>query len=106
MKIRKVTRANADQAVAEKVPFKYNRSANGAWVNGRLGGLGSLNYDEEVELNAHMRGIIESYVVFSYETPIAIWNRQNGWWTTDRYFSRTTSTHQGFVRRGADLVSV
>lgn len=99
-KIRKVTRKDAHEAVAAKQDFKYNDSARGIWMTGDLGYVGELNNSERQEVRDHTSQTVESFVVFSYETPIAIWNRHNGWWTTDRYFTRTTSTHQGFVRRG------
>lgn len=99
-KTRRVTRRDGHEAVAAKQEFKYNESAHGTWLTGDLGYVGELNNDERAEVRAHTSQTIESYVVFSYSTPIAIWNRQNGWWTTERYFSRTTTTHQGFIRRG------
>lgn len=99
MKICKVTRSTAHQAVKELVPFKYNESAHGEWAE--TVSVSKWNSAEEIEqIHAHVAPALESYVIYSYETPIAIWNRHNGWWATDRYLTRTTSTHQGFVRRG------
>jgi hypothetical protein len=38
------------------------------------------------------------YVVYSYSTPIA-WHTPKGWTIPDVKYSRTTSRHQGVVRR-------
>lgn len=99
---RRVTRRDAHEAVAEREPFRYNRSARGEWTDNVT--VGELNRTESGQLLKHLnKGLsvgAQSYVIFSYDTPIAAWNLQNGWWTTDRHFSATTTTHQGFVRRG------
>ena len=98
--IQRVTRKDAHEAVAAKQNFKYNESAHGEWTSGSIK-TSQWNTDEEKkEIAAHIAPASESFVVYSYETPIAVWTENNGWWTTDRYFTRTTSTHQGFVRRG------
>jgi hypothetical protein len=39
------------------------------------------------------------YIVWSYGTPIA-WHHAGGWAMPDARYSRTTSCHQGQVRRG------
>jgi hypothetical protein len=41
------------------------------------------------------------YVVYSYSTPIA-WHTPKGWVVPDVKYSRTTSRHQGVVRRAVD----
>ena len=102
-KFRRVTRRDAHEAVAAKQNFKYNESAHGEWTSGTIWTSQWNSDDEKKEIAAHVAPALESYVVYSYDTPIAIWNRHNGWWTTTRYFTRTTSTHQGFVRRAGVL---
>jgi hypothetical protein len=44
----------------------------------------------------------ETYVVFSYNTPIA-WFYQGGWELDSRRYSVTTSKHQGLIRRTLGL---
>lgn len=96
---RKVYRRDAHEAVAARVEFDYNSSATGRWENGVIerGGLGP---DSVKAINEHVKDAGRAFVVRSYRTPIAVWTEEKGWWTTDAYFSQTTRTHQGFVRRG------
>ncbi len=44
----------------------------------------------------------ETYVIFSYDTPIA-WFYKNGWELDSRRYSVTTSKHQGLIRRTLGL---
>lgn len=41
------------------------------------------------------------YIVWSYQEPIAIWKKGNGWLVTNKTFSRTTSRHTSQARLGA-----
>lgn len=99
MKTRQVTRRDAHEAVADRQNFRYNRSASGEWTS-RVTNFGQLNESNARGAKRFLDAADESFVVFSYQTPIAIWNSARGWWITSQTFSRTTSTHQGFVRRG------
>ena len=99
-KFRRVTRRDAHEAVAAKQNFKYNESAHGEWTSDIIWTSQWNTAEEKDQIAEHIASASESYVVYSYQTPIAVWNENNGWWTTDRYFTRTTSTHQTFVRRG------
>lgn len=43
-----------------------------------------------------------TYVVYSYDTPIAWWSEANGWTVPDQRYSVTTSRHQTKVRTCLD----
>lgn len=102
--IRTVTRQDAHEAIAARENFRYSQSATGLWTSDVT--VGELNHKESAQLLKHLNKGLEfnepSFIVFSYETPIAAWNAKRGWWTTDRYFSRTTCRHQNFVRAGIE----
>lgn len=44
---------------------------------------------------------ILTYVVYSYQTPIA-WRTDNAWYIPDARYSVTTSQHQGLIRTAVD----
>lgn len=99
---RRVYRRNVHEAIAACEEFQYNRSAHGEWVKDRftVGGLNDKEQDRLLKhVNAGLREEEQTFIVFSYQVPIGAYNRTKGWWTTDRYFSRTTSVHQGFIRK-------
>lgn len=35
----------------------------------------------------------DTFVIKSYETPVAAWNKSNGWWINPEEYSVTTSRH-------------
>ena len=45
-------------------------------------------------------------VLFSYETPVAVFVDGKGWFRTDEHFSVTTSRHINSVLGGADVGTV
>jgi hypothetical protein len=45
----------------------------------------------------------ETYVIFSYDTPIA-WFYQGGWELDSRKYSVTTSKHQNIIKRSLGLI--
>lgn len=73
----KATTRNAYNFIAELKEFKT---------------AGSLR----AEFNSNGR-----YVVWSYNEPIGIWCKENGWVITEKTFSVTTSRHTSQVRLGA-----
>lgn len=45
-----------------------------------------------------------TYVVWSYDTPIAWWSRHGGWYVTEEKYSTTTSRHTNLVRTAINPV--
>jgi hypothetical protein len=68
-------------------------SAREWWFGGRLTG----------DLRTRFYNDRPTYVVFSYQTPIAWWSVEHGWTVPDDRYSATTSRHQGFVQRAVNL---
>lgn len=97
--IRRVTRRDADTAVAALQDFKYNSSATGCWETSRPYG-GYLSPAEFGDMKDYVAGHDKFFVVRSYDTPIAVFVPGKGWWLCTTKFSPTTTTHQGFVIRG------
>ncbi len=61
-------------------------------------GAGKLDNEETARYNEAVSNGAD-YFVYSYRTPIA-WHTLEGWYVVEQKFSRTTSTHQNYVRRG------
>ena len=104
---RRVTRATMADAVADRAPFTYNRSAAGEWVGATratlaASGLGSvLDRAEAAELAAHVEGAAAGvYLIRSYNTPLAAYVPGVGWWTWNRPYTSTTNRHRALVREG------
>jgi hypothetical protein len=93
---KRVTHRTVGDAVANKEPFVGPSSRGGAMQD--VGhGTGYLP-SEHAEA---MRAQNPSYVVKSYNTPIA-WHGDEGWIVPDVKYSRTTSRMQGNIRRRLD----
>ena len=106
---RRVTRRDMADAVADRVPFRYNASASATWatasaVRRAVGGLGChLDPAAAAEVAEHLAGLdlaAPVYVVRSYSTVVAVYTDAAGWWTWDARYSATTGTHLAAVRRG------
>lgn len=97
--IRRVTRRDADTAVASLQDFKYNNSATGQWGTKPTYG-GYLSPAEWGDLKDHVADAETVFVVRSYETPIGAYVPGKGWWICTTKFSPTTTTHQGFLVSG------
>ena len=106
---RRVTRRDMADAVAARVPFRYNASASATWATASaarraVGGLGChLEPAAAAEAAEHLAGLdlaTPVYIVRSYSTVIAAYTEAAGWWTWETRCSATTTTHQSAVRRG------
>lgn len=88
--------------LAERIDFKTGGALRGALHDPtRIGGFGQLDpkYWNEVQAS--------TYIVWSYETPIAWYNALEGTWTMpDRKYSVTTSNHQGRIRTALTSLGV
>lgn len=71
-----------------------NGGQDAAWMFAR--GYGRLPQDWARTLTAR-RGVI-TYVIYSYQTPIAWRDSECGWVVPDERYSQTTSVHQGRIR--------
>lgn len=96
---RRVTRSDAEHAVADLANFDYNRSGSARWRTSPPE-TGILRPESLDSFRAHVDGAPLLYVVFSYETPIAVYAEGRGWWLENSKYSATTTTHQGFTLRG------
>ena len=88
-----VTRRTAADAVADLLNFDYNRSGSARWRTSPPE-TGILRPESLDSLRAHVDGAPLLYVVFSYETPIAVYVEGRGWWMENSKYSATTTTHQ------------
>ena len=105
---RRVTRRDMADAVADRVPFRYNASASAVWadaltVSRAVGGWACrLDAESRRELEGALDAVGPAapvYVVRSYETVIAAYVA-GAWWTWSARYSPTTTTHQTAVRQG------
>lgn len=90
---RRVTHKNLGEAVVAKEPFVGPSSRGGALEDvGHGTGMLPSNFAEQ------MRSENPSYVIKSYQTPVA-WHGEKGWTVPDVKYSSTTSRLQGTIRR-------
>lgn len=82
-------------AVRAKEEFKCNNSLSGEWTHHV--GFGWIN--ESVSLANHLNGATKNFAVYSYDTPIAVYNHK-GWWINEDKYTVTTSRHMSAIRAG------
>ena len=90
---RRVTHKNLGEAVSAKEPF-VGPSSRGGSIADVGHGTGML----PSELADKMRSHNPTYVVKSYNTPVA-WHGDEGWVVPEVKYSQTTSRLQGGIRR-------
>lgn len=90
---RRVTHKNLGEAVAAREPF-VGPSSRGGSLEDVGTGTGHLPSHLAEAMQSHK----PSYVVKSYNTPVA-WHGEQGWVVPDVKYSRTTSRLQGGIRR-------
>ena len=102
--ITRCTRRDMHLAVAGLEEFIYNKSATGTWTIGGHVRTGQLSHDMRRSLETFIADRNQGvYVVYSYETPIAVYLPNKGWWINSNKYSPTTSNHQSMTNRGIDL---
>lgn len=80
-------------AVRAREEFKCNNSLSGEWThNVKFGWI-----EESVSLANHLNGATKNFVVYSYDTPIAVYNHK-GWWKNGEKHTRSTSRHMSAIR--------
>lgn len=72
--------------------FNCNGTLAGKWEHHPS--FGRLN--ESVELANHLLGSCNNFVIYSYNTPIAVYNLK-GWWKNPNKYSVTTSRHMSAI---------
>lgn len=93
-----VTLRNVRDQVANRHAFNCNKTLKG--VHSFLVKTGAASAEVRQEIQDHILGIDDNYIIYSYETPIAVHNVVNGWWINDEKYSVTTSRHMGAIRMG------
>ena len=93
--MRKVTLRTVHDAVSKREEFRCNSTMNGEWVDGPHVNFGRIT--ESVSLANHLMGSCKNFVVYSYSTPIAVYNHK-GWWKNPEKYSVTTSRHMSAIR--------
>lgn len=93
---KRVTHSTVADTVANMEPFVGPSSRGGSL--GDVGGNTGYLPSEHIEA---FRAHNPSYVVKSYDTPIA-WHGSEGWVVPNVKYSRTTSRLQGSIRRRLD----
>ena len=92
----RVTNRNARQKIIDQKPFQsHTGNFSGMW-----GGKGTTGRLPEPWRSKFLAAISATgtYVVLSYDTPIAWWDATTGWVIPDVKYSPTTSRHQSNVR--------
>lgn len=84
--------------VAKREEFKCNESLRGEW-NFFLN-IGEASRGIGMEMQNHILGNDNNFIIYSYDTPIAIWNDNKGWWKNDEHYSVTTSRHMSAISMG------
>lgn len=85
--------------ISEKVPFNCNGTLRGeydyhpsfGWASNTMAGVSLAN---------HLMGSTKNFVVYSYETPIACYSVNKGWWVNPDKYTVTTSRHMSAIKRG------
>lgn len=79
---------------AKQEDFDCNGTLTGKWTDGRVY-WGQLK--DSIDLANHLYGGGNTYVIYSYETPIAVYKPLKGWWVNPNKYSVTTSRHQSAI---------
>ena len=90
-RLAKTNRAKAPDFISSKVPFQASA------LSGREGSVHDTGMMPASERERY-KSANPSYTVMSYGTPIA-WHGEKGWDMSAAKHSKTTSVHQGVVRR-------
>ena len=99
--MRKLNRQQIPDAIAARKMFAGSNT-DGDWMSPEDIGFGQLNPEYRTAIRELYGKHSNVYVVRSYATPIGWYVFDTGQWTIPKtYYSSSTSTHQGMVRRGA-----
>lgn len=90
-RVAKTNRAKAPDFIANRVPFQASA------LSGLAGSRQDTGMMPQGEAERY-KSANPNYTVMSYGTPIA-WHGESGWDMSTAKHSKTTSVHQGVVRR-------
>jgi hypothetical protein len=97
MSIDRIVRANHSTEpgyIKDRTPFDAN-TMKARWYGPSMRpSIGELDAFNRGQLWEHKEDALRMYVVFSYDTPIAWYTEERGWFIVHQHFSRTTSKHQ------------
>lgn len=92
--MKKVTLKNVNVFAAQHMPFDCNGTLKGDWTF-RKPMTGKMNDPEQIKiLDSWFHCGDDTFVIKSYETPIAAWNKTNGWWINPAGYTNTTKRHK------------
>lgn len=91
--MKKITLKNVNVFAAKHEAFNCNNTLRGDWTK-RKPMTGKMNDSEQIKiLDSFFHGGDDTFVIKSYETPIAAWNKTNGWWISGVGYTNTTKRH-------------
>lgn len=93
----KCTLKTVHKFAAERTAFNCNATLKGEWTEDRVKFGWIKNDRTSVDLANHLMGSCKNFVVYSYDTPIAVFNHK-GWWKNPDKYTVTTSRHMGSIR--------
>lgn len=68
---------------------KWTDEVNFGWIDGGEAGVSLANQLSKSAVH---------FVIYSYDTPIAVYNTFGGWWKNPNKYTVTTSRHQSAIR--------
>lgn len=95
----KVNLKTVRNAVSKRKAFNCNGTLTGDWAF-RKPLTGRMHPDSVKEFDGMFLNNDETFIIKSYDTPIAAWNKTYGWWISADKHSVTTSRHQSAIRAG------
>ena len=92
--MKKATLKNVNVFAAQHVPFDCNGTLKGDWTFNKPM-TGKMNDSEQIKiLDSWFDCGDDTFVIKSYDTPIAAWNKTNGWWVNPAGYTQTTKRHK------------
>lgn len=73
-------------SVQRRINFVYSKTGRGRWYYGGFKITG-LSVKARTQLFDHLTGNkVSCYVVHCYDTPLAVWTPEKGWWINEQDF--------------------
>lgn len=91
--MKKVTLKNVNVFAAKREAFDCNGTLKGDWAH-YAPLTGKMNDIEDIKsFDSMFHNVDDTFVIKSYETPIAAWNSRDGWWLGKSGYTQTTKRH-------------
>lgn len=90
---------NVHKSVSDKVPFNCNGTLTGVKTNDPKFGWAKRTM-AGIDLANHLMDSTDNFVIYSYDTPIACYSVNKGWWVNGDKYTVTTSRHMSAIRKG------